>query len=172
MVNIPLLKYFYTGVYAISITLPGAVFAQQASDTTDIFSGYYSRDGNDKSPAKTINSNIYIKLYKDKDMSQWVVTLFIPYPYATNLKPAVINKVFAQAKKQSPKSAYLRGKFGQLEEKATVQIERFGYMQDKIIFECGSLSPCTIKIADGYLDLIKPGIINEHIIKYNHVIDE
>lgn len=105
-------------------------------------------------------------------MSQWVVTLFIPYPYATNLKPAVINKVFAQAKKQSPKSAYLRGKFGQLEEKATVQIERFGYMQDKIIFECGSLSPCTIKIADGYLDLIKPGVINEHIIKYNHVVGE
>jgi hypothetical protein len=166
-----LFKYFYTGIFAISITLPASVFSQQ---TTDIFSGHFAREGNNGSPAKTINSNIYIKLFKDQDqnLSQWVITLFVPYPYAATVEPAVIEKVFEQAKKQTTGSAYIRGTFGQLAEKATVQIERFGYMEDRIIFECGSMAPCTIKMADGYLELIKPGIINEHIIKYNHVADQ
>lgn len=164
-----LLKYFYVSVFAISTTLPTSVFSQQ---TTDVFSGHFAREGNNASPAKNINSNIYIKLFKDQDLSQWVITLFVPYPYAATVKPAVIEKVFEQVKKQTTGSSYIRGTFGQLAEKATVQIERFGYMEDNIIFECGSLAPCTIKMADGYLELIKPGVINEHIIKYNHVVDQ
>ncbi len=66
-------------------------------------------------------------------------------------------------------AAYLKGTFGQLSELATVNIERYGYLEDRIVFECGSLAPCTIKLAEGYLDLIKPGIINEHIIRFNYI---
>lgn len=153
---------------ALFITLPANVFSQQA---TDVFSGHFAREGNNGSPAKSINSNIYIKLFKDQDLGQWVAMLFVPYPYAATVEPAVIEKVFIQAKKETTSSAYIRSTFGQLAEKATVQIEKFGYMEDNIIFECGSMAPCTIKIADGYLELIKLGIINEHIVKYDHVVN-
>jgi hypothetical protein len=63
----------------------------------------------------------------------------------------------------------MKGKFDLLSEAATIQIERYGYLEDRIVFECGSLAPCTIKMGDGFLELIKPGVINEHIIRYNHV---
>ncbi len=65
----------------------------------------------------------------------------------------------------------MRGTFGQLTEKATAQVEKYGYVEDKIIYECGSLAPCSIKLYDDYLELIKPGVINEHIIKFNHVVE-
>ena len=98
--------------------------------------------------------------------------LYVPLPYATSVEPAAINKALEQAKKQTTGSAYIRDKFGQFDELATAQIEKYGYQEDRLIFECGSLAPCTIKLGDGYLELIKPGIINEHIIRYNHVIDQ
>lgn len=164
-------KLLNTATLAASILLPNTCFAESSQSSDDVFAGYYSRVGNNDTPAKTINSNIYIKLFKEKDLSQWVITLFVPYPYAASVDPTSIDKVFAAAKQSSNNSAYLRNTFDILKEPATVQIERFGYMQDKIIFECGSLSPCTIRLYDGYLELIKPGVINEHIIKYDHVIN-
>ncbi len=98
--------------------------------------------------------------------------LYVPYPYATTVSSPAIDRVFEQAKSQTSGSAYLRGTFGQLSEPAPVHFERFGYLEDRLIFECGSLSPCTIRLSQDYLELIKPGVINEHIIKYNHVIDQ
>ncbi len=97
--------------------------------------------------------------------------LYVPYPYASTVSPSTITQVFENAKKQTSGSAYLRGTFGQLAENATIQIEKFGYLEDQLVFECGSLSPCTIKLHDDYLELVKPGIINEHIIKYNHIVE-
>ena len=160
--------FFLTSIAIFPLT----ALSEQLENKMDMYAGYFSREGNNDSPAKNINSNIYIKIYKDKNQGQWIATLFIPYPYAADLKPAVINKVFDNIEKQTTASAYLRSKFNELTENGTVQIERFGYMDDKLIFECGALSPCSIKLNDGYLDLIKPGIINEHIIKYNHVVDQ
>ncbi|MBT8435003.1 MAG: hypothetical protein KJN95_10085, partial [Gammaproteobacteria bacterium] len=92
-----------------------------------------------------------------------------PYPYAIEVDVPVITKVFKAARKQASSAAFLRGKYELLSEAATIQIERYGYLQDRIVFECGSLSPCTIKMGDGFLELIKPGVINEHIIRYSHV---
>ena len=79
--------------------------------------------------------------------------------------------MFDAARAQATSSAYLRGTFGELQQKATLHIERYGYLEDRIIFECGSLAPCTIRLAEGYLELIKPGMINEHIVRYQHVVD-
>jgi len=76
--------------------------------------------------------------------------LFVPYPYATSVEPSAITRVF----------------------EVTVHIERYGYLEDRLVFECGSLAPCTIKLGEGYMELIKPGVINEHIIRYNHVATE
>ena len=133
----------------------------------DMYAGHYSREGNNQSPSETTNNNIYIKIYEN----QWVGMLYVPYPYANTVSAPAITRVFENAKKKTTGSAYLRGTFGQLAENATIQIEKFGYLEDRLIFECGSLSPCTIKLHDNFLELIKPGIINEHIIKFNHVIE-
>ena len=148
--------------------LPGVSLSAQQANKMDIFSGHFSMEGNNESPSQTINNNIYIKIFEN----QWIALLYVPYPYATTVSSSAITRVFEEAKKQTSGSSYLRGTFGQLSEPATIHIEKFGYLEDRLIFECGSLSPCTIRLGDDYLELIKPGVINEHIIKYNHVIDQ
>lgn len=147
---------------------PGVILSEQQTNKMDIYEGHFAREGNNESPSRTINNNIYIKFFEN----QWIATLYVPQPYAATVEPATITQALEQAKKQTTSSAYIRGKFGQLKERAIVRVEKFGYIEDRIIFECGSLAPCTIKLADGYLDLIKPGVINEHIIKYNHVTNQ
>ncbi len=161
-------KIILAGVFTIHFVLSVSALSQQATDSFDIYSGHYSREGNNDSPSRTINSNIFIKIFED----QWIATLYVLHPYATTVKPADITKALEQAKKQSATSAYIRGKFGHLAELATVHIERYGYLEDRLVFECGSLAPCTIEIGNGFLTLRKPGVINEHIIRYNHVVDQ
>ena len=165
----PLLKIISAVLLTVLTVFPSMSYGLLATDNTNIFDGYYAREGNNGSPSRTLHHNVFMKLYADEGQ-QWVALLHIPLPYASSVDPAVIPKIFKKIRKQINSSAFVRDTFGYLEEKATVQFERFGYMQDKIIFECGSLSPCTIKPADGYLELIKPGMINEHIIKYNHIV--
>ncbi len=165
----PLFKVFSAVLFTALTVLPGISYALNATDDTSIFDGYYAREGNNGTPSRTLHHNVYMKLYTYGGQ-QWVAMLHIPLPYASTVDEAVIPDIFKNIRKQINSSAFVRDTFGYLEEKATVQFERFGYMQDKIIFECGSLSPCTIKPADGYLELIKPGMINEHIIKYNHIV--
>lgn len=142
-----------------------AAYSQQKTLSADIPKGHFSREGNNDRPAQTINNNIYIKLFMDNS----IATLYVPYPYAESVPPEIIAKVLEQAKHQTAGSAFIRGKFGHLEQDATVHVERFGFVEDKIVYECGSLAPCTIELHEGYLELIKPGVINEHIIKYHHV---
>lgn len=145
---------------------PATSQSEQQVKKMDIHAGHFSREGNNASPSRTTHSNIYIKLFKD----QWIVTLHVPYPSATTVTADAIDKVFDQIKKQTTTRAYVRGTFGHLPEKATAQVEKYGYIEDKIIYECGSLAPCSIKLYDDYLELIKPGVINEHIIKFNHIV--
>ena len=165
----PLFNVISAVLFTALTVLPGISYALNATDDTSIFDGYYAREGNNGTPSRTLHHNVYMKLYADKGQ-QWVALLHIPLPYASTVDEAIIPDIFKNIRKQINSSAFVRDTFGYLEEKATVQFERFGYMQDKIIFECGSLSPCTIKPADGYLELIKPGMINEHIIRYNHIV--
>jgi len=166
----PLIKFISAALLATLSALPGLSFALQ-TDNVSIFDGYYARAGNNGSPSRTLHHNVYMKLYTDGG-KQWVALLHIPLPYAASVDEAVIPKIFEAIRKKLHSSSFVRDTFGYLEERATVQFEHFGYMQDKIIFECGSLSPCTIRPADGYLELIKPGMINEHIIKYDHIVNK
>ncbi len=167
----PLIKLTSAALLTVLTAFPASAYALQATDNKSIFEGYYSREGNSASPSRTHHHNIYMKLYAE-GADQWVAVLHIPLPYASTVDPSIIPKVFTNIRKQINSSAFVRSKFGYLDEQSTVQFERFGYMQDKIIFECGSLAPCSIKPADGYLELIKPGMINEHIIRYNHITEK
>lgn len=146
---------------------PTSILSDQPKEKMDIFAGYFAREGNNESPSVATQHNIYIKLFEN----QWIVMLYVPLEIAENLKPTSIDKALEEAKKKTNTSAYIRDTFGILEERAIATIEKYGYIEDTIVFECNSLAPCTIKLKDGYLEFIKPGIINEHIIKYNHVID-
>ncbi len=159
------MKATLTKKVLICTLLVMAAFTAQHSNAAESLSGYYSRDGNNGTPSRTTRNNIYIKFFEDR----WIGMLYIPYPSATSVESSVIESVFNKAKTKTTGSAYLRGKFGHLEEPATVQFERYGYLEDRVVFECGSLSPCTIRFSEDYLELIKPGVITEHIIKYNHV---
>ena len=153
------------GLLLVCSSYPAAVFSAQQPSLNEDLSGHYSRDGNNGSPSKTSGNSIYIKFFEDR----WVGVLFIPYPYATGVEASIVTQVFEAARKQTATSALMKGEFGLLSEAATIQIERYGYLGDRIVFECGSLAPCTIKMGDGFLELIKPGVINEHIVKYNYV---
>jgi hypothetical protein len=146
-------------------SFPAAVFSAQQPNLNEDLSGHYSRDGNNGSPSETAGNSIYIKFFEDR----WVGMLFIPYPYAIDVEAPVVTQVFDAARKQTTSAALMKGKFNLLSEVATIQIERYGYLGDRIVFECGSLAPCTIRLGDGFLELIKPGVINEHIVRYNHV---
>ena len=127
--------------------------------------GYYAREGNDGSPAATAGNNIYLKFFEDR----WIGLLFVPYPYAIGMQPQRIERAFEIARSRTENAAYLRDRFGQFDEPATAQIERYGYLEDRIAFECGALSACTLRLNKGFLELIKPGIINEHIVRYHYV---
>lgn len=152
---------------AVCAIFPAMVLSEQQTNKMDIYAGHFAREGNNESASKTTNHNIYMKFFKN----QWIVTLFVPHPYASTVEPALITKALEEAKKQASNSAYIRSKFGQLKERSIATIEKYGYVEDRLMFECNSLSPCSVKPKDGYLELIKPGLINEHIIKYNHVVD-
>jgi len=158
-------KVILLGLLLACSSFPAAVFSAQQPSLNEDLSGHYSRDGNNGSPSETAGNNIYIKFFEDR----WVGVLFIPYPYATGVESPVVTQVFDAARKQTTNAALMKGKFELLSEAATIQIERYGYLGDRIVFECGSLAPCTIRMGDGFLELIKPGVINEHIIRYNHV---
>ena len=136
-----------------------------AADLGEIRGGFYAHEGNDSSPAQTAGNNIYLKFFDDR----WIGMMFIPYPYAREVSDDVVSKVFTAARRQATSAALLKGKYGLLEEPATIQVERYGYLENRIVFECSALSPCTIRLDNGALDLIKPGVINEHIIRYTHV---
>ena len=155
----------FAGLLLALCTLLVPAFAADQGAKNELLSGYYSREGNGGSPAKAAGNNIYIRFFEDR----WIGMMFLPYPYANSVEEAAIGRVFDAARAQASSSAYLRGSFGELEQDATLHIERYGYIEDRIIFECGSLSPCTIRMGDGDLELIKPGVINEHIIRYLHV---
>ncbi len=151
----------------ISILITSLLLISSTSThAMEIETGFFSREGNNQSPSKTTGNNIYIKIFEN----QWIALMYIPYPYASTVKDSTIARVFSQARGQTATSAYLRGKFDLLDERATIQIEKFGYIEDEIVFECGSLAPCTIRLYDDYIELVKPGMINEHIMRYNHVV--
>ena len=149
----------------VGLMLTSTAMADRHLALGEKLDGFYTREGNNGSPAKTAGNNIYLKFFPDR----WVAMLFVPYPYATGVDAGAIDTAFARARQMTATASYLRGKFGVLDENATAQIERYGYLEQQIMFECGAMSACTIRIGDTYLELIKPGVINEHIVRYDYV---
>ena len=160
-------NYLYTTVFVLLTILSGNAFSQQEEKTMDILSGHFSREGNNGSPAAKTNNNIYIKLYPNN----WIALLYVPYPYAKNVTPNTIDKIFAQVEPKS--GSFSRSTFDLLDEAATVHVEKYELDDGQIQFQCGSMNPCAVRLfhEENFLELIKSGIINEHIIKFDHITE-
>ncbi len=150
------------------LLLPALPDSGRAAGQTDIYSGYYSRDGNDDLAARTTGNSIYIKFYPD----QWVIMLYVPYPYSLSADSATLHQAFRNIKRQARSKSYIKSTFGILKEKATAHIETYQMLDDSTaMFECDGTAPCRVKFNGDYMEMIKAGMINNHIIGFTRIND-
>ena len=159
-------KFLYATTFALLTIFSGNAFSEQPSTTLDILSGHFSRESNNQPAAENTNNNIYIKMYPE----QWIALLYVPFPYAKEVTPDTIDKAFKNVKRVSETGSFTRDTFGVLKEAATVHVEKYEMVEGQLQFQCGSLNPCAVRFYDDYIELVKSGIINEHIIKFDHII--
>ncbi len=150
--------------------IPGFSNAQQNQDVQQgsnkiVYSGYFAREENDGKMARLSGKSHYMKFLPPNR----VIRLFISYPYSTTVKPEVISKVFQKISKMATRDAYVKGKFGYLEEPAIANIGKIKDFDDMIQFDCDARVPCKIVFFDGGLKVIKKGILADHIIMYDYV---
>lgn len=145
----------------------GVCFAEEPSsnNTQHIYSGYFSREGNDGKMAQTSGNNHYIKFYPEKR----IIRLYIPFPYSKTVKPAAINRAFNTAATMSTGSAYIRGKFGVMDELIVAHLDFYHLVDKQVMYDCGKAKPCRVVFDDSFMTVIKPGIVLEHKIRYEHV---
>lgn len=144
-----------------------AVAEESKNNRQHIYSGYYSREGNDEKMAQTSGNNHYVKFYPENR----IIRLYIPFPYSKTVKPAAINAAFNAAVKQSSGSAYIRDKFGVMEEPIVAHLDFFRWVDEQVMYDCGKPTPCKVDFATGFMTVIKPGIVLEHKIRYDLVKD-
>ena len=130
-----------------------------------IFQGYYSREGNNAKMAETTGNNIYVKFYPDNR----IIRLYIPYPYAKTVKPEAITQAFDNASIKSSGSAYIREKFGVMEQDVMAHLDTFRWVENQVMFDCGKSEPCKVTFAENSMSILKPGMVVAHKINYSLV---
>lgn len=122
----------------------------------------FSREENVGKIAQMSGKSHYMKFYPPIR----VIRLFIPYPYSTAVKAEAISSVFEEVSKKTVGDAFIRGKFGEMDENVIANIGTVKTGSDVILFDCESSSPCKIIFMDNSLQLIKKGILADHILDY------
>lgn len=146
----------------------GADSAEKSSiNQQHIYAGYYSREGNDAKMAQASGNNHYVKFYPENR----IIRLYIPFPYSKTVKPEAINSAFNAAVKESTGSAYIRGKFGVMDEQIVAHLDFFHWVDDQVMYDCGKSAPCKVIFDTDFMTVIKPGIVLEHKIRYELVSD-
>ena len=146
----------------------GPAWAQPPPDHgSDIYTGYYSREGNFGEMAKSSGNSHFVKFYPDKRF----VRLYIPYPYSEQVAPEAINAAFAAAFKSTTGSAYIRDKFDVMEQPVIAHIDSYRVVEGTVMYDCGKAKPCRVVFDAGSMNEVKPGIVMEHNIPYVHVKD-
>jgi hypothetical protein len=140
-------------------------YGARGKENTLVYSGYFAREENDGKMARLSKKSHYMQFLAPNR----VIRLFVPYPYSTTVKPEVISKVFSEVSKMAVGDAYVKGKFGHLDENAIANIGKINDMDDLIQFDCDARVPCKIKFFEGGLKVIKAGVLADHIIMYEHV---
>lgn len=150
----------------VNIEKPQATKEESTTPVPEkIFQGYYSREGNNAKMAETTGNNTYVKFYPDNR----VIRLYIPYPYAKSVKPEAIKKVFDNAAKKSSGSAYIREKFGAMENDVMAHLDTFRWVDNQVMFDCGKSEPCKVTFAENSMVVLKPGMVVAHKINYSLV---
>lgn len=145
------------------IFISGASYAEKTSGIDQkIYSGFYSREGNDGDVAQTTGNNTYVKFYPETRIAR----LYIPYPYSKSVKPEEIHAAFDIAIKQSTKSAYIRSKFGVMEKDIVAHLDTFRWIDNQVMFDCGKTEPCKVSFNDKSMIVLKPGMVVPHKINY------
>ncbi len=161
---------FVLPLLALALSVVGLSYAQQlvasSFDYDQIdYSGFYSREGNDGELAQLSGKSHYIKFYSPNR----IIRLFIPYPYSLNVEQDAINKTFEMVNNKSLGDAFIRGKFGIMEREVIASIATVKLSNKMIWFDCDSSNPCRIIFNKKGLDIIKKGIIKDHITSYEHI---
>lgn len=152
----------------MSFFCSGASIAANPTDgSKPVYSGYYSREGNDGKMAQTSGNNQYVKFYSEKR----IIRLYIPYPYSKTVTSEAINKAFGASKKETTGSAYIKGKFGVMDEMIVAHLDFYHWVNNQVMFDCGKPKPCKVIFNDKSMTVIKPGIVLEHKINYSLVKD-
>ena len=159
--SIMLTFFLFAGAF-----ISGNSYADKPSSNVDkIYSGFFSREVNDGKMAQTSGNNHYIKFYPENR----IIRLYIPYPYSKSVKPETIIKAFNSAEKKSSGSAYIRDKFGVMDELVVAHLDFYRWIDKQLMYDCGKPKPCKITFDDKFLTVIKPGIVVEHKIRYDLV---
>ncbi len=143
-------------------------FAEKSADIKqNIYSGYYSREGNNGKMAQTSGNNQYVRFYPAKR----IIRLYIPYPYSKTVKPDAINQAFSMAMKETTGSAYIKGKFGVMDEQIVAHLDFYRWVDNQVMYDCGKPLPCRVTFDQKSMTVIKPGLVLEHKIHYQLVSD-
>ena len=127
--------------------------------------GFLSSSGNNSDVAAASGNNIYFRLLDDSR----IATLYIPWPYAEEVTAATIQGLFRHLDQHARAGAYIRGRFELLEQAAVATVETYKLVDGAIVFECGTMSVCSLHRRESHVELVRPGIINEHITRYDFV---
>lgn len=144
--------------------------ADQASPSgagIDIYTGYYSREGNDGDVARASRNSHYIRFYPENR----VVRLIIPFPYAATVDPGDIREVFELAAGMTPGSAYISDTFGVLEERVVVQLDSVRVIDGAHYYDCGLSTPCRIKFNETGMAVVQKGLVKDHVTAYDLIPD-
>ena len=159
-------KYFSAMIKLVllaGVFISGASYAEKTSGIDQkIYSGFYSREGNDADVAQTTGNNTYVKFYPETR----IVRLYIPYPYSKSVTAEEINAAFDAAVKKSTKSAYIRSKFGVMKQDVVGHLDTFRWIDNQVMFDCGKTEPCKVSFSDKSMTVLKPGMVVSHKINY------
>ena len=151
----------------VSMLFPGFAFSQQEKGDVIVYSGYFSRQGNNGKMAEISGNSHYVKFYPNNR----IIRLFIPYPYSKQVTPEVIRKVFNVVNRETTGSAYIRDTFGLLEKPVVAHLDVIRRVDGQVMFDCGDSTPCTIEFPNDSMQVVKRGVVKDHVIKYEHIED-
>ncbi len=148
-----------------SMLFPGVAFSQQEEADIIVYSGYFSRQGNNGKMAEISGYSHYVKFYPNNR----IIRLFIPYPYSKGITPDVIREVFSTVNRETTGSAYIRDTFGLLDKPVVAHLDVVRRVDGQIMFDCGDATPCTIEFPDDSMQVIKRGVVKDHVMDYVHI---
>lgn len=141
----------------------GGFAAETTQQTQPNISGFYSREGNNGDMAKASGHNEYIRFYPEKR----IIRLYVPFPYAQNVAADAINRAFDAAIKETTGSAYIKSKFGVMDELSVAHLDNYRWIDNQVMYDCDKPKPCRVEFDEQHMTVIKPGMVLEHKIRYD-----